>query len=84
MLIQDLCLNISLDEANLNNGLGDGDCHLRRSQNSHNATYDYEKFYSRGFSATGEEVDGEQKQGDVDAYDPSQLAARYDVVHNVP
>jgi hypothetical protein len=72
------------DEASCYNDLGNNNCHLRRSQNSHNATYDYEKFYSRGFSATGEEVDGEQKQGDVDAYDPSQLAARHDVVHNVP
>jgi hypothetical protein len=60
-----------LDEASCYNDLGNNNCHLRRSQNSYNATYDYEKFYSRGFPAT-EEVDGEQKEGDVDAYDPSQ------------
>jgi hypothetical protein len=48
-----------LDEASCYNALGNNDCHLRRSP------YDYEKFYSGGFSATEEEVDGEQKEGDV-------------------
>jgi hypothetical protein len=57
---------------------------LRRSQNSHNATYDYEKFYSRGFSTTEEEVDGETKEGDVDACDPIQLAAKHDVGYDLP
>jgi hypothetical protein len=72
VLIQDLCLNILLDKASLNNGLGDIGCHLRRSQNSHNTTHDHEKFYARGLSAT---VDGKEKEGDVDAYDPGQLRA---------
>jgi hypothetical protein len=77
-------VNSLLDEASLNNCLGDAPCHLRRSQNSHNATRDYEKFYSRGFSAPEEEVDGEKKEGDVDACDPTQLAAKHDVGYDPP
>jgi hypothetical protein len=73
-----------LDEASLNNGLGNGPCHLCRSQNSHNATRDYKKSYSRGFSAPEEEVDGEQKEGDVDACDPTQLAAKHGIGYNPP
>jgi hypothetical protein len=77
-------VNNLLDEASYYSGLGDGDRHLCRSQNSHNATHDYEKFYSGGFSATEEEVDGEQKEGDVDACDPAQLAVNNDVGHDPP
>jgi hypothetical protein len=52
VLLQDLRMHNLLDEASCYNDLGNNNCHLRRSQNSYNATYDYEKFYSRGFPAT--------------------------------
>jgi hypothetical protein len=84
VLIQGLCLNILLDKASLNNSLGDSGCHLRRSQNSHNTTHDHEKFYAREFSATEEEVDGKEKEGDVDAYDPGQLRATDEAGHDPP
>jgi hypothetical protein len=83
VLIQDLCLNILLDEASLNNGLSDSDCHLRRSQNSHNTTDDHQKFYARGFSATEEEVDGEQKERCKCLW-PGQLRATVEAGHDPP
>jgi hypothetical protein len=73
-----------LDEASCDEGLASSDCHFRRSQNSHKPTRDYQKFYSGGFSTTEEEVDGEQKEGDVDACDQTQSAAMHNVGHNAP
>jgi hypothetical protein len=84
VFIQDLRVNNLLDKVCFYNSQGDSDYHLRRSQGSHNATRHYEKVYSRGFSATGEKVDGEQKEGDVYACDPTQSAAMHDVGHNAP
>jgi hypothetical protein len=77
-------LHSLLDEVNCYKGLSNGECYLRCSQNSHNATRNYQKFYSGGFSATEEEVDGEQKEGDVDACDPTQLVAKHGLGHNPP
>jgi hypothetical protein len=52
---------------------------LLGSQDSHNATRDYKKLSSGGFSPTEEDVDGEQKEAGIDACDPSQLRAKREV-----
>jgi hypothetical protein len=71
-LIQDLPVNNLLDQATFHNGLGDSDRHLCGSQNSHNTTHDYEKFYCRCFLASRQGVDSEQEEADEDAWDPIQ------------